>query len=147
MRLPPIPIRGLLSPAQRERIGRTGELQEPVARGGIERHKRMAHGIALDDAARGHDGLRGAQSALPVLEIDQRQDAGIGRRGLGAPAGPVMRDNRLDEVGQQGARHRAGGAGVEIGLSGPAARGLSIPNQTRLGAAIRTVTAISWMTT
>ncbi len=78
----------------------------------------MAHGVAVDDAAGRHHGLGRAQAALAVLVVDQRQDAGIGVGGRGAPAGAVVRQHRLDQIGQQRARHGAGGAGVEVGHQG-----------------------------
>ena len=48
----------------------------------MERLEWMAHGIAPDDATLHHHGLRRAKAALPVLVVDQRQDAGIGPGGL-----------------------------------------------------------------
>ena len=57
----------------------------------MQRLERMAHGVALDHAALHHHGLGRAQAALAVLEVDQRQDAGVGRGGLLALAGAMMR--------------------------------------------------------
>src|SRR5258705_14017713 len=63
----------LLSPAQREGIGVARELQQPRPSRWMERFQRVANDVALDDTARGHDGLGRAQAALPVLKVDERK--------------------------------------------------------------------------
>src|SRR5204863_9048881 len=85
------------------------------ARGGMQRLERMAHGIAADDAALHHRDFRGAQAALPVLEIDERQDTSIAPRWLGATSREMVDDNRPNQVGKKRAWHRAGCARIEIG--------------------------------
>ena len=52
---------------------------------------------------------------MPVLVVDQRQDAGISGGGLDPAPGGVVFENRADQVGQKGARHRARRARVEVG--------------------------------
>ena len=84
------------------------------ARGRGQERQRMAHGLAADDLALGHHGLRRAQPALPVLEVHERQDPGLLRARRGATAGAVVLDDRPYQVGRQRARHGAGGPRVEI---------------------------------
>src|SRR5450759_4716767 len=74
----------LTAPAEHHRIERAPKFQQPGTR---RRMQRMPHRLALDYAAFGHDRLRRAQAALPVLEVDQRQDPAIGRGRFRAPAG------------------------------------------------------------
>ena len=53
----------------------------------MEPLERVPDGVALDDTAGIHHRLGGAQTALAVLEVDERKDARICGRRLGAPAG------------------------------------------------------------
>src|SRR5450759_1531582 len=99
------------APPQRERFELARDFQQPRPRRRMERLERMAHRVAPDDAAFGHDRLGRAQAALAVLIVDQRQNARVGGCRLRAPAGAVMREHRLDQVRQKGAWHGAGRAG------------------------------------
>ena len=74
----------------------------------------MTHGIARDDAALLEDRLAGAQAALAVLVVNQRQYAVVLPDGLVAPSGEMMIDDGLNQVRKQRAAHRAGGARIEI---------------------------------
>ena len=57
---------------------------------------------------------------MPVLEIDGRQQPLVERQRLGAATRLVMAEDRLDQVRDHGAGHRAGRAGIEIGQQGDA---------------------------
>ena len=71
-----------------------------------------------DDAAGFHRRLAGAEAALAVLVVDERQRAGVGGGGFLAAAVAVGVHHGLQKVRQQRARHGAGGAGVEVGHEG-----------------------------
>ena len=66
--------------------GITGIVAPAGARVSTERLQRMTDMIAGDHAALGHHRLGGAQAALPVFVIDQRQDAFIAPGGFRAAA-------------------------------------------------------------
>ena len=58
----------------------------------MQRLQRMAHEIALDDAAGQHHGLGRPEATLPVLIVDERQDARVlGGRLLAASRVIVLR--------------------------------------------------------
>ena len=71
--------------------------------------------VGADHAALLHENLRGRESALPVLVVDERQPAGVCGRGILASPGRERVVDRADAVGIAAARHRARRAGLEIG--------------------------------
>src|SRR5215467_8014307 len=102
-------------PAQRQRIKRTDDLQKPGTGRRVKRLQRMAHRIRPDHATLLHHRLARAQPALAVLEIDGRQQPLVERQRLPPPTRVMMSEDRLDQIGDHRAWHRAGGAGVEVG--------------------------------
>jgi hypothetical protein len=62
-----------MTPAQRDRFHLSRKLDQASARTRVDLVERMTHDIRLDDASFRHHALGGAQAALAVLEIYQRQ--------------------------------------------------------------------------
>ena len=76
-----------MTPAQRNRFDLARKLDQTGAGPWVDLIERMAYRVAPDDAAFGHDRLGGAQAALAVLVVDQRQNARVGGCRFRAPAG------------------------------------------------------------
>src|SRR5215471_9315869 len=108
------------APAQRQRIKRSDELQERGTSLRVKRLQRMAHRIRPDHATLLHHRLARAQPALAVLEIDGRQQLLVERQSLPPPTRAMMSEDRLDQIGDHRACHRAGGTGVEVRQQGDA---------------------------
>ena len=80
----------------------------------MQRSQRVANRIALDHATFLHDGLTGPQTALAILEVDERQDTRVLRSsGIEIPCG-VMLEDGLDQIGKQRAAHRACRACIQV---------------------------------
>jgi hypothetical protein len=93
-RPPFISRRASICPIAERWLNFARDLEKPFARFRMERFKGVAHKIAPDDAPGSHHGLDSAQTALPVLIINERQDPRVNICCLRAPTGTVMLQNQ-----------------------------------------------------
>ena len=70
--------------------------------------------IRMNDPAFHHRRFAGAQAALAVLKVDERQDTSVLFGRFFQFAFAVVFHHRLDQVGNKGARHGARSAGIEV---------------------------------
>ena len=97
------PPRVSLPPAQHDRIEWAREFQESGPGGRMQRLLRVAHGIRAYHTALHHRRLGRAQAALPVLVVDERQDAGVLRQPPRSrrPSAKWVHHDRPDQIGDQ----------------------------------------------
>src|SRR5215471_5393200 len=83
----------LPAPAEDQRVALPRELDQPAPGPRRHRPERRTCAVGADDPAFGQKDLLGPQAALPVLEVDQRQQVFPGTYRRGPVAGRVRADD------------------------------------------------------